>query len=232
MKMKKTIIMMAIAIATATAAFAQGAKELAKQQRELNEINMKLLKAKPSKDAKKQEKELKKAGWMVSAGGKTIAKQITEAQLLGEELMADEAGNPTKRYILRSAQSVAGTYNAGMATARANAQVELAAMLETKVAAAMETKIDNQQTSSISANTVDKFHERAKSIVDAALTNTYTVLSIYRTTQQNNFEVQIQVAFDKKELAARLKRNLQKQLEQEGDDDLNDIVDQVMMGEF
>jgi len=60
MKMKKTIIMMAIAIATATAtaAFAQGAKELAKQQRELNEINMKLLNAKPSKDAKKQEKQL------------------------------------------------------------------------------------------------------------------------------------------------------------------------------
>lgn len=45
---------------------------------------------------------------------------------------------------------------------------------------------------------------------------------------QNNYEVQVQVAFDKKELAARLKRNIQKELEQEGDEDLNDIVDYVL----
>lgn len=230
--MKKVIIMMVIAIATSSMAFAQSAAELAKQQKELNEINMKLLNAKPSKDAKKQDKQLVKQGWMVPAGGKTIAKQITEAQLLGEELMADETGNPVKRYIIRSAQSVSGTFNAGVATARANAQVEVAAMLETKIAAAMETKLDNQQTSAITTHTVEKFHERAKAIVDASLTNTNTVLSIYRLTPQNNYEVQVQIAFDKKELSARLKRNIQKELEKEGDDDLNDIVDSVLKGEL
>lgn len=230
--MKKVIIMMALAIATSSVAFAQSAAELAKQQKELNEINMKLLNAKPSKDAKKQEKQLVKQGWMVPAGSKTIGKQITESQLLGEELMADEAGNPVKRYIIRSAQSVAGTFNAGVAAARANAQVELAAMLETKIAAAMENKLDNNQTSAINAHTVEKFHERAKSIIDACLTNTTTVLSIYRVTPQNNYEVQLQVAFDKKELTARLKRQIQKELEQEGDEDLNDIVDSVIKGEL
>lgn len=230
--MKKVFLMMVIAIATSSMVFAQSAAELAKQQKELNEINMKLLNAKPSKDAKKQEKQLVKQGWMVPAGGKTIGKQITEAQLLGEELMADEAGNPVKRYIIRSAQSVSGTFNAGVANARANAQNEIAAMLETKIAAAMETKLDNQQTSAISANTVEKFHERAKSIIDACLTNTNTVLSIYRVTPQNNYEVQIQVAFDKKELSARLKRKIQQELEKEGDEDLNDIVDSVLKGEL
>lgn len=230
--MKKVFIMMAIALASSSMVFAQSAAELAKQQKELNEINMKLLNAKPSKDAKIQEKTLKKQGWMVPAGSKTIAKQITEVQLLGEELMADEGGNPVKRYIIRSAQSVSGTFNAGVATARANAQTEIAAMLETKIAAAMETKLDNQQISAISANTVEKFHERAKSIIDACLTNTNTVLSIYRITPQNNYEVQIQLAFDKKELSARLKRKMQQELEQEGDEELNDIVDSVLNGEL
>lgn len=223
---------MAMTIATITVSYAQSAAELAKQQKEINDINMKLLNSKPSKDARTQEKTLKKQGWQVPAGSKTIAKQITETQLLGEELMADETGNPVKRYIIRSAQTVSGSYNAGVAAARANAQIELAAMLETKVAAAMETKIDNQQTSAITANTVDKFHERAKSIIDACLTNTNTVLSIYRITPQNNYEVQVQVAFDKKELVARLKRNIQKELEKEGDEDLNDIVDSVLLGEL
>lgn len=230
--MKKIIIMVVMAIATSSVAFAQSAAELARQQRELNEINMKLLNAKPSKDAKKQAKQLVKEGWLVPAGGKSIPKQITEVQLLGEELMADESGNPVKRYIIRSAQAVSGTFNTGVATARANAQVELSAMLETRIAAAMETKLDNQQNTAISVHTVEKFHERAKAIIDACLTNTQTLLSIYRLTPQNNYEVQVQIAFDKKELAARLKRRMQQELENEGDEDLNDIVDSVLKGEL
>lgn len=225
-------MIMAVAIMGVVTVNAQSAKQLAKEQQELNEINMKFLNGKPSKDAKKQEKNLIKEGWMVPAGGKTIAKQITETQLLGEELMADENGNPTKRYIIRSAQSVAGTFNAGVATARANAQVELSAMLETKVAAAMETKLDNQQNSAISAVTVEKFHERAKSIIDASLKNTRTVLSIYRITSGNNYEVQLQVAYDKKVLSTLLKKKLHEELEKEGDEDLNDIVDDVLNGDM
>lgn len=229
--MRKIILMMVMTI-SASVTFAQSVSELAKQQRALNEINMRLLNMKPSKDARKQEKKLVKQGWLVPAGGKTIAKQITEVQLLGEVLMADENGNPVKRYLIRSSQAVSGSFNAGVAAARANAQVEIAAMLQTRVAAAMETKLDNQQTTSITANTVEKFHERAKSIIDACLTNTNTVLSIYRLTPQNNYEVQVQVAFDKKELSARLKRRIQQELEMEGDNDLNDIVDGVLKGEF
>lgn len=230
--MKKIIMIMAVAIMGVVTVNAQSAKQLAKEQQELNEINMKFLNGKPSKDSKKQEKLLVKEGWMVPAGGKTIAKQITETQLLGEELMADENGNPIKRYIIRSAQSIAGTFNTGVAAARANAQVELTAMLETKVAAAMETKLDNQQNSAISAVTVEKFHERAKSIIDASLKNTRTVLSIYRITSNNNYEVQLQVAYDKKVLSALLKKKLHEELEKEGDDDLNDIVDDVLNGDM
>lgn len=230
--MKKVLLMMVIAIATTSVTYAQSASELAKQQKELNEINLKLLNSKASKSARKEAKKLIKQNWLVPAGSKSIDMQITEVQLLGEMLMADENGNPVKRYIIRSSQAVSGSFNAGVAAARANAQVEIAAMLQTKVAAAMETKLDNQQTTSITANTVEKFHERAKSIIDACLTNTNTVLSIYRLTPQNNYEVQVQVAFDKKELSARLKRRIQQELEMEGDNDLNDIVDGVLKGEF
>lgn len=230
--MKKVLLMMVIAIATTSVTYAQSASELAKQQKELNEINLKLLNSKASKSARKEAKKLIKQNWLVPAGSKSIDMQITEVQLLGEVLMADENGNPVKRYIIRSSQAVSGSFNAGVAAARANAQVEIAAMLQTKVAAAMETKLDNQQTTSITANTVEKFHERAKSIIDACLTNTNTVLSIYRLTPQNNYEVQVQVVFDKKELSARLKRRIQQELEMEGDNDLNDIVDGVLKGEF
>ena len=46
--MKKLIAMVIVAMMASTTVFAQSSIELAKQQRELNEINMKMLNAKPS----------------------------------------------------------------------------------------------------------------------------------------------------------------------------------------
>lgn len=225
--MKKLFFTLIAAIACSMTLNAQSAIELAKQQRELNEISMKMLNAKPSKSAKKQAKEYKKEGWTVNAGDKDMERQITTSQLYGEELMVDENGSTTKRFIMQSGTQTAGSYNAGYAAARNQAQVELAAMIKTQIVAAMQTKLDNAQASSISATTVDKFNERTKSIVDESLTNAIPVLTIYRRLPNNLFEVQVRLAFDKKELTARLKRNMQKQLEEEGDE-LCKIVDDVL----
>ncbi len=229
--MKKLISLLAVVLMTTTTTFAQSAIELARQQQELNDINRKMLNQKPTKEAKKQAKEFVKDGWKVPAGDRSIEQQLTESQLYGAELMADENGAPTKRYIQQTAIVTSGTYNAGYAAARANAQVELAALLKTEIVAAMQSKIDNAQTSGINATTVDKFNERTKAIVDQALTNAIPFMKIYRRLPNNNFEVQVRIAFDKKELAARLKRNMQKELEEEGDE-LNDLVDEILSSKF
>ncbi len=228
--MKKIFLMVAVAMMTATVS-AQSAIELAKQQKELNDINRKLLKEKPTKEAKRQAKELKKEGWTVPAGERTIEQQLTTSQLYGEELMADENGAPTKRFIQQTAIQTAGSFNAGYAAARSSAQVELAALLQTEIVSAMQSKLDNAQSSAISATTVDKFNQRTKAIVDQSLTNSIPCVKIYRRLTNGNFEVQVRLAFDKKELAARLKRNLQKELEEEGDE-LNDIVDDILSTKF
>lgn len=221
------IFMLVTAMMCTMTMTAQSAIELAKDQRELNKINTKMLNQKSTRDARIQARKLKKAGWLVPVGEKTIEKQLTESQLLGEELMVDETGSPTRRYIQHTASQVAGTYNAGYAAARNAAVVELAANLKTQVAAAMQAKLDNNQTSSISTVTIDKFNQRARAIVDASLTNTRAVVAIYRMHPNNNYEVQVRLAYDKKELAARLKRAMQQELEMEGDE-LNDLVDEVM----
>lgn len=230
--MKKMILMVAAVLMTSTAVNAQSAIELAKQQKELNDINRKMLNQKPTKDAKKQAKELKKEGWLVPAGELSIEQQLTKSQLMGEELMADENGAPTKRFIMQTAIQTAGSYNSGYAAARTAAMTELAGLLKTEIVSAFQQKLDNAQNSSINATTVDKFNQRTKGIIDQALTNSITCLKIYRRLPNNNFEVQVRLAFDKKELAARLKRNMQKELEQEGDEELNGIVDEVLSNKF
>lgn len=230
--MKKMILMVAAVLMTSTAVNAQSAIDLAKQQKELNDINRKMLNQKPTKDAKKQAKEFKKEGWVVPAGELSIEQQLTKSQLMGEELMADENGAPTKRFIMQTAIQTAGSYNSGYAAARTAAMTELAGLLKTEIVSAFQQKLDNAQNSSINATTVDKFNQRTKGIIDQALTNSITCLKIYRRLPNNNFEVQVRLAFDKKELAARLKRNMQKELEQEGDEELNGIVDEVLSNKF
>lgn len=223
--MKKILFFVAAFMIAATAT-ALTAIELAQQQQELNAINMKMLNAKPTRQAKKQAKELKAEGWTVPAGDVDIAQQVTKSQLYSAELITDEDGNITKRYIMQTAQQTAGTYNAGYAAARAAAQTELAAMLKTELVSAMQQKLDNSQSDALSATTIDKFNERSRMIVDQTLTNAIPVLSIYRRLPNNNFEVQLRIAFDKKELMARIKRNMQRELEKEGDK-LNEVVDVV-----
>lgn len=225
--MKKILTMLAVFLMATVAGYAQSAIELAKQQRELNKVNMDLLKAKPTKKAKKQAKEWKKEGWVVPVGGKDLAQQITHSQLMGEELMADENGQPVARYILHTATVTSGSESAGYAAARNQCQMEIASMLQTKVAAAIQAKLDNSQSSAINASTVNKFHQRGKAIMDATLTMMTPVIHIYKVLPNNNYQVQVQIAYDKKEMKARLKRQLEEQLEEEGDE-LNDIVDEVI----
>lgn len=224
--MKKLISLVVVVMVSVSATFAQTPIELAKQQAELNAFHMKMLNAKSSKDAKKQAKDLRKEGWMVPAGEKTLERQITESQLYSAEMTTDENGLMVKRYIMQTAVQTAGSYNAGYAAARTSAQVELAAMLKTQIAAAMQQKLDNNQSSMVTSTTVDKFHQRSKAIVDETLTNSIPVLAIYRRLSNNQFEVQVRLAFDKKELVARLKRNMQQELENEGDG-LSSVVDDV-----
>lgn len=230
--MKKMILMVAAVLMTSTAVNAQSAIELARQQKELNDINRKMLNQKPTKDAKKQAKELKKEGWVVPAGELSIEQQLTNSQLYSAELMADENGAPTKRFIMQTAIQTAGSYNSGYAAARTAAMTELAGLLKTEIVSAFQQKLDNAQNSSINATTVDKFNQRTKGIIDQALTNSISCVKIYRRLPNNNFEVQVQLAFDKKELAARLKRNMQKELEQEGDEELGGIVNDVLSNKF
>lgn len=222
----KKILSLTVMAMIATTVFAQTAAELARQQQQLNEINMKMLNAKPSKAAKKQAKQLKSEGWTVPAGAASIEQQLTKSQLYGEELTVDEGGNTVKRFMVQSGMQTAGTYNAAYAAARTAVQTELAAMLKTELVSAIQQKLDNEQTGTISAVTVDKFNERSRAIVDQTLTRSIPVLAIYRRLPNNLFEVQVAIAFDRKELAARIKRNLQKELENEGDK-LYDVVDEV-----
>lgn len=228
--MKKMFLILAAVMMTA-ATYAQTPTQLARQQQELNAIHMKMVNAKPSKAAKKQAKELKKEGWTEPAGELSMEQQITISQLYGMEQMVDASGVAQRRFIQETGQQTAGSYNAAYAAARAAAQTELAAMLQTELVAAWQQKLDNAQSGATTAITNDKFHQRVKAVIDQTLSNCIPVLAIYRRLPNNNFEVQARIAYDKQTLMTLLRQYLQKELEKEGDG-LGEIVDEIIEKKF
>ena len=184
--------------------------------KEHNEAVKLYSKEKASKDAAKRAKQLRKKGWETMASDKPMDMQITDDRLLASETMKDKS------------RATQGTYNAAIAQARLSCQAEIASLLETKLAGALEQKLSSNQTGADVAETVDKFHQRFKGIVDGCLTDMKRGLCMYRTTENGNYEVEVTYAYDKKVLAARLAKQAQKQMEMEGDEDLNGVVNDIV----
>lgn len=224
--MKKIISLLVIAF-MATTTFAQSQADLARQQRELNNLHMKLANAKVTKDAKKQAKALRKEGWMEPAGEASIDKQLTKAQLYGEEMMTNLDGSITPRFLPHTAMNTAGTYNAAYAAARSACMTEVASMLETKLASAWKENMDNAQQSATTSITNDKFNERSMGVVNQSISNMIPTVAVYRVLPNGNYQVQVRVVFDKKEIADRMKRSLQKELEMQGDK-LDGMVEDII----
>ena len=215
--MKKFFLSLCMLFAALTT-FGQSALELAKQQQELETFNKKVLNAKPTKAAKQQAKELKKEGWTIPAGESSIEQQVTKSLLYGEELMATEEGFNTKRFIMGSGRQTSGSYNVGYAAARTNAMTEVASLIKTQLVSSITMKQDNSQTSSIAAVTIDKFNQKIDAIVDQTLTDGIPMVSIYRQLPNGNLDVQVRLAFDKKEILSRMKKSMQQELEKESDE--------------
>ena len=94
----------------------------------------------------------------------------------------------------------------------------------------MSNKRKNNQENAVNAATTDKFGQESMLLVDETLTNGIPVLAIYRRLPNNNFEVQVGIAYDKKQIASQMKKKLQKEMSWEGEA-LMDMVDEVFAEE-
>lgn len=235
--MKKIYSFVFAALLATPFSFAQSdiedAMNIAAAQSQLDEINKKKLNEKATKDAKKEAKKLVKAGWLVPVGELSIEKQILRSHIMKETRMyTDDSHKRTRlRYVMGTGNNIGGTYNAAFNSAHNQALEKIASSLKTRLVKISQSKVDNQQTSAVAANSVDKSLSRSKAIVDQCLTNLITVCTIYKVNKQNFYEVQVEVAFDMEELKARMEAIAKGELEDEGDALIEALLRQEEAGE-
>lgn len=141
--------------------------------------------------------------------------------------MTNGSGAVVNRFIQHTAIQTAKNYNAAYAAARTNALVELASNIKTQLVTKAKQELANSQNSSSEAESLDQFTQKTDLIVDQTLTNSIPLIAIFRRLPNGNFEVQVRLAFDKKEIQYRMRQGIQRELKEKGKV-LDTAVDKVV----
>ena len=193
---------------------AQITKEQLKERKELQKMAKSELKEKASKDARKEAKNLKKQGWQIAPGALPIEKQLDRVYTMKYEI--DDDMFP--KWIMGEAMSIGENYDAAKMQALALAKQNLAGEIQTEVTALLENNVDNKQLSPEQAASVVKTISAGKQLISQNIGRTVTVIEMYRTLQNKNKEVRVQIAYNSKMAKEAAKKAIRDDLEKQGDD--------------
>lgn len=175
----------------APVANAQLTKEQIKERKEIQKSSKKALSEKATKAARKEAKQLKKAGWIISPGALPIEKQLDRSYLMQMEYCSDMF----PRYIMAEGQSIGGSYDAAKMQAIELAKLSLASQIQSEVTALIENSVSNNQLGRDEAATVVETLSASKSLIDQELGRVVPVVEVYRTLPNKNKEVLVRLAY-------------------------------------
>ena len=209
--MKKIILMTLSLILIAGASYGQNTKEQRKERAAITKMSDKELKAKVSRDVKKQAKEFKKQGWQVNVGALSLEKQIEKAQRMQYEYNDDNS----PKYFMGEMTAKAESYAAAKAQALAFAKEDLAGMISTEVTALVENTRANEQISATDAASIAKTVQAGKQLIAQRLTNIIPVVEVYRMDGKL-YEVQTRIFYDRNIAMQAAKQVIRQELEKDG----------------
>lgn len=203
--------------------YAQLTKEQIKERKE----NLKLSKSeqneKASKAARKEAKDMKKAGWLTAPGALPVEKQLDKSYTMQMEY--DTEMFP--KYIMAEAMSVGQNYDAAKMQAIELAKQNLAGQIQTEVTALIENTVANKQLEPEEAASVVQSVSAAKNLISQSIGRTIPVVEVYRTLPNKNKEVLVRLAYSQDMAKAATKKAVREDLEKKGDD-LHNKLDKLL----
>ena len=221
--MKKLFLFIALSIVTSGVAFAQSAKELAKERKELVKASKAELNDKATKAARKEAKKLKKEGWTTAPGALPLEKQLDKSYLMQYEY--DEEMFP--KYIMGEAMSIGGNYDAAKMQALELAKQNLAGQIQTEVTALIENTVANEQMEAEQAASITRSVMASKNLISQSIGRVVPVMEVYRTLPNKNKEVLVRIAYNSNMAKKAAKKAIKEDLEKKGDD-LHNKLDELL----
>ena len=178
--------------AVETSAQVASNKERAKIEKHEKTLN-KSMKKKAIKAARKEAKQLKKAGYMTFIGQLPLDKQLENSWQAAYEI--DPQGNPY--YIMSTQKAVASNFTAAQMQAMNAAKTDIAGQLETRINQVIESKVTSNELARNEASSLATFVSTSKNIVSNTLGRVIKLVEIYREPKKTkNVEVQVTVAYN------------------------------------
>lgn len=221
--MKRLVLLIVLSIVTSGVTFAQSAKELAKERRELMKASKSELNTKATKAARKEAKRLKKEGWTTAPGALPLDKQLDKSYLMQYEY--DEEMFP--EYIMGEAMSIGGNYDAAKMQALELAKQNLAGQIQTEVTALIENTVANEQLKAEQAESITRSVMAGKNLISQSIGRTITVMEVYRTLPNKNKEVLVRIAYNSDMAKKAAMKAIKEDLEKKGDD-LHKKLDELL----
>ena len=202
---------------------AQTANEIAKERKTLLKMSKKELNAKASKDARKEAKKLKKAGWTVSPGALPLEKQLDKSYTMQYEF--DE--NQFPKYIMAEAMSIAENYDAAKLQALELAKQNLAGQISTEITMLVENSVSNRQMTAEQAASITETVSASKNLISQNIGRVVPVVEVYRTKNNKNKEVLVRLAYNSDMAMEAAKKAVREDLEKKGAK-LHEQLDKVL----
>lgn len=167
---------------------------------------------KPSKEAIKETKRMKKDGWKVTIGEPPLERQLDDAYKYRYD--RDEEGN--RRYIVGVGQSHAQSYDVARIQAEENARAEIGRNIGSEVTNTVNNMLFNTQLANDKAESKSIIDAVVKTVSSQHLSGTEVVASAYRELPDKNKEVQIRLVAKSSDIRARAKNAARAELESRG----------------
>ena len=186
-----TAVMMMFAAVDVSAQVATNKQR--KQIHKHENVLKKEMKKKAVKDARKEAKRLRKAGYMTFIGQLPLDKQLENSWQAAYEL--DAYGNPY--YIISTQKAVASNFTTAQLQAMNAAKTDIAGQLETRINQVIESKVTSNELARNEASSLATFVSTSKNIVSNTLGRVIKLVEIYREPKKTkNVEVQVTVAYN------------------------------------
>ncbi|MEN2992605.1 MAG: hypothetical protein ABDH91_03525 [Bacteroidia bacterium] len=160
------------------------------------------------KQARREAKRYKKAGFDVTPGSLPLEKQLEYTWI--RLYQRDAEGNAM--YLSADGNAVAETRTAAEMQALEAAKLALAGQLETFIRAIIEANIANAQLNTEEAASVTEFLTGAKNIIATAIGPVEPALKMYRNLPNKNVEVNIKLLASRNQVLQQAKKQIREEL--------------------
>lgn len=165
-------------------------------------------KEKATKEARKEAKRMRKEGWFVPQGSIPLDRVLQKSWEM--QFKTTETGQP--KYLTSDGNAIAGNYSAAEMQAIELGKLQLAGLIETRIASLVSANIGNTELSDNEAETITEIVQSSKNIIAQELGYINPAFKVRRVLDNGNKEVAVRLFYDTEQAMKVAKNKVKEEL--------------------